>query len=95
MTTLHIVRQSAYATNDFTQCLQIVNKHDAIVFMDDGSYNVTHPAIKEVNDQVTTMAIIEHVNARAIDLTNTSTTAITMTQLVDLTFEADRVITWQ
>lgn len=95
MTTLHIVRQSAYTSNDFAQCLQIVKGSDCIVFIDDGCYNLTHPQIKQISSQVELKAIIEHVNARAINLINTKTTTITMNELVALTFQTDRVITWQ
>ncbi|OUR61379.1 hypothetical protein A9Q74_09425 [Colwellia sp. 39_35_sub15_T18] len=95
MTTLHIVRQSAFTTSDFAQCLQTVKDSDCIVFTDDGCYNLTHPCIKQLSVQVELKAIIEHVNARAINLTNTKATTITMNELVALTFQTDRVITWQ
>ncbi len=95
MNTLHIVRQSAFATNDFTQCIQVLNAADLIVFTDDGCYNLTHQSIKQVSEQVKLMVITEHVNARAIDIVGTKATAITMNDLVALTFQTDRVITWQ
>jgi len=95
MTTLHIVRESAFTTNDFVQCLQTVKDNDCIVFTDDGCYNLTHPCIEQVSVRVELKAISEHVNARAVNLTNTKATAITMNELVALTFQADRVITWQ
>ncbi len=95
MTTLHIVRQSAFATNDFAQCLQVVQNSDLIVFTDDGCYNLTHPSLAQVNEQVELKVIVEHANARALKLASTKAITITMKQLVALTFQADRVITWQ
>ncbi|MCW8863690.1 MAG: sulfurtransferase complex subunit TusB [Colwellia sp.] len=95
MTTLHIVRQSAYATNDFEQCIQVLNDTDLIVFTDDGCYNLTHNCQKRINEQVKQMLIADHAKARAIEFKETKVTAITMDDLVTLTFQADRVITWQ
>ncbi len=95
MTTLHTLRQSAFATNDFTQCIQVLNDADFIVFTDDGCYNLTHPCIRQVSEQVKLMVITEHAKARAIDIAGTKATAIMMNDLVELTFQADRVITWQ
>jgi tRNA 2-thiouridine synthesizing protein B len=95
MTTLHIVRQSAFATNDFAQCIQVLNDTDIIVFTDDGCYNLNHSCIKQVSKRVKKMIITEHASARAIEINNTEVTAIVMAQFVELTFQADRVITWQ
>ena len=95
MTTLHIVRQSAYSTNDFAQCIQVLSDADIIVFTDDGCYNVTHPCTQKVSKDVKLMIISDHATARAIDINDTLVTTITMSDLVELTFQADRVITWQ
>jgi len=53
MTTLHIVRQSAFNTNDFAQCLQILGNNDVIVFIDDGCYNLHHHLTKRLFDNAT------------------------------------------
>lgn len=99
MTTLHIVRQSAFTSNDFAQCLQVCQNSDIIVYTDDGCYCLTHSLISQVSAQVQQKVITDHASARAINLTHALTsskvTAITMKDLVTLTFQAERVITWQ
>ena len=97
MTTLHIVRQSAFNTNDFFQCLQVLGKEDVIVFTDDGCYNLQHNLIDSIDDNknIQLKVIKQHANARAIKINEEIFTKITMTNLVSLTFENDRVITWQ
>lgn len=97
MTTLHIVRQSAFNTNDFSQCLQVLGKKDVIVFIDDGCYNLQHNLINSIDGtkNIQLKVIKQHANARAIIINEEIFTKITMTELVSLTFENDRVITWQ
>jgi len=96
MSTLHLVRQSAFATNDFAQCLNVVNQNDAIVLMDDGCYNVNHTLInnllKQVGDNINLVA--SHAKARAIEA-NKMIKLIEMTDVVTLTFIHSKVITWQ
>jgi len=97
MATLHIVRQSAFNTNDFFQCLQVLGDEDVIVFIDDGCYNLQHNLINSIdsNINIKLKVIEQHANARAITINEEVFTKITMNDLVSLTFENDRVITWQ
>ncbi len=101
MTTLHIVRQSAFNTTDFSQCLQVLCNEDVIVFIDDGCYNLTHPLLDNIDDHIDRSkniqlnVIDQHAKARAITINENLFTRITMNNLVSLTFESDRVITWQ
>tara|TARA_R110001592_G_scaffold408_10_gene2316 strand:- start:3589 stop:3894 length:306 start_codon:yes stop_codon:yes gene_type:complete len=101
MTTLHIVRQSAFNTNDFSQCLHVLGNNDVIVFIDDGCYNLQHNLINNLinsidgTKNIQLKVINQHANARAIIINEEIFTKITMTELVSLTFENDRVITWQ
>ena len=97
MTTLHIVRQSAFTTNDFYQCLQVLGNQDCIVFSDDGCYNVQHELINTISpdQKISVMVIAPHAQARAIKIDESLYTKITMTDLVSQTFENKRVITWQ
>ena len=96
MSTLHLIRQSAFATNDFAQCLSVVNQDDAIVLMDDGCYNVNHALInnlmKQVGDNINIVA--SHAKARAIEA-NKTIKLIEMADVVTLTFTHNKVITWQ
>lgn len=97
MTTLHLVRQSAYNSNDFAQCLHVLGNNDVIVFIDDGCYNLTHNLLNSIdsNKNIQLKVITQHAKARAIIINEALFTKITMTDLVSLTFENNRVITWQ
>lgn len=97
MTTLHIVRQSAFNSDDFAQCLQVLRKNDVIVLIDDGCYNLHHPLISTIeNDTNIQLKVIEkHAIARAIAIDETLYSVIDMNNLVELTLITDRVITWQ
>jgi len=97
MATLHIVRQSAFNTDDFSQCLQVLGNNDVIVFIDDGCYNLQHNLIQSIdsNKNIQLNVIEQHAKARAIAVNEEALTKITMNNLVSLTFENDRVITWQ
>lgn len=102
MATLHIVRQSAFSSNDFAQCLQILGNDDVIALIDDGCYNLKHPLISTIDPSknIQLKVIEQHANARAIMFNEDTVNdeifeKITMKNLVELTFTNDRVITWQ
>ncbi len=95
MTTLHIIRQSAYNTNDFAQCIEALCDDDKIVFIDDGCYNIKHHLIKSIKKNVQLNIIEKHSKARAICIDEAVITKIAMNDLVALTFENKRVVTWQ
>lgn len=97
MPTLHIVRQSAFNTADFAQCVQIILDNDVIAFIDDGCYNLHHPLVKTIQNEANIQlnVIEQHANARAISIDKTVVNVIDMNKLVDLTLTTNRVITWQ
>jgi tRNA 2-thiouridine synthesizing protein B len=98
MTILHIQRTSAFDKNDFAQCVATVQSNDALVFIDDGCYNVTHSlfnTLKSLHADVKVFHIQEHAQARAVKIINSQSQPIAMAQLVELTFEYDSTITWQ
>lgn len=97
MTTLHIVRKSAFNTSDFVQCLQVTEKNDVVVFIDDGCYNLCHDLITKIEqDKSVQLKVIEaHASARGVTINDDICTKISMNELVSLTFTNDRVITWQ
>jgi tRNA 2-thiouridine synthesizing protein B len=97
MATLHIVRKSAFSSNDLAQCLALVIKTDTIVLLDDACYNVNHPLIEQTLSEQPDLAINimkTHAVARAITVID-SIRAIAMKDLVSLTFTYEKVITWQ
>lgn len=99
MSTLHLVRQSAFRTNDFEQCLSIIAPQDTIVLMDDGCYNLQHPLTSSFltyeNNEVTIACIGTHAQGRAIINIQEAVKKIEMAEVVELTFTHKKVITWQ
>lgn len=97
MPTLHIVRQSAFNTADFAQCLQVLRDNDVITFIDDGCYSLRHQLINTINNEANIQlnVIEKHAQARGISIDETLFSVIDMSDLVDLTLSTNRVITWQ
>jgi len=97
MPTLHIVRQSAFNSDDFAQCLQVLRNNDVIVFIDDGCYNLHHKLINTIDSEadVKLKVVGKHALARAITIDEALYTVINMNNLVELTLTTNRVITWQ
>lgn len=98
MTILHIQRTSAFDKNDFAQCVLSIKPDDALIFIDDGCYNVSHPlfvTFKEHSPEVNVYHIKTHAQARGLNVSCSVSTPITMEQLVDLTFRYNSSITWQ
>ncbi len=97
MTTLHIVRQSAFNNDDFAQCLQVLRYNDVIAFIDDGCYNLHHSLINTIDSEanIQLKVIGKHAQARAITVDEALYTIINMNNLVELTLTTNRVITWQ
>lgn len=98
MTILHIQRTSAFNKNDFAQCVLSIKHGDALVFIDDGCYNVNHSlfvTFKAQNPEINVYHIKTHAQARGVNVPCSLSTPITMEQLVDLTFKYSSSITWQ
>lgn len=96
MATLHIVRQSAFNTNDFAQCINVLCFGDVIALLDDGCYNLQHTLINNIQNKNIQISILEeHAQARAVNIDESRFSKISMDDLVSMTFSNDRVITWQ
>ncbi len=96
MSTLHMVRQSAFTSSSFKQCLQLALAGDCIVFIDDGCYCVTHPLFEQLvqSGSLALYIINEQAKARGIPL-HDKVEPIDMSDLVEITFKTDNAITWQ
>ena len=98
MSTLHLVRQSAFSSTDFQQCLSVLGQLDSIVLMDDGCYNLKHTLmtslLKRAGNKININVISTHAQARAIE-TIATVSYIDMADVVELTFNHNKVITWQ
>ena len=96
MSILHIVRRSAFETNDFYQCIEMLQSTDTLVFTDDGCYNLDHSLLAEVQNILADKAIhalTTHCQARAIN--SSGINAIEMSTFVSLCFTAKATMTWQ
>ncbi len=99
MSTLHLIRTANYTAPHFESALRILNESDAIVFIDDGCYNLNHPLmqseqVKKLENNQRIFTIETHCIARAV-IINTHYTTIDMSALVDLSFDYKKVMTWQ
>jgi len=98
MSMLHLVRTSAFQANDFEQCLQLVQKGDTIVLLDDGCYNLNHTLWQQALSKVSLSAlyIIEaHAQARAIAIDKEKINSLSLTSLMTLICETEKSVTWQ
>tara|TARA_B110000091_G_scaffold177059_1_gene192183 strand:+ start:779 stop:1054 length:276 start_codon:yes stop_codon:yes gene_type:complete len=91
MTLLHLVRKSAFETSDFQQCIDTLAFGDQVVLLDDGCYNMRHTLMNKLTE---VMVIKLHADARAIRI-KAGTLAISMEDLIELTFHHNSVVTWQ
>jgi len=91
MTLLHLVRKSAFETSDFQQCIDTLAFGDQVVLLDDGCYNIRHKLMSKLTE---VMVIKVHADARALNI-QAGTLAISMEDLIELTFKHNSVITWQ
>lgn len=97
MAILHIVRNSGFQSDELQQCLAIIGEGDVLALIDDGSYNVSHPALTNTQSQFPGLEVkvmAHHASARTIAIPN-SIDAISNNDLVQLTFQLDRTMTWQ
>lgn len=94
MNTLHIIRSSAFNSNDLQQALSLASENDSIVFTDDGVYNLNHPLLNEHHTH-TLYCVEQHLVARGINNNLAAAKLISMAQLVELTLTHKPVITWQ
>ena len=93
MTILHILRTSAFTTNQLTNCLTSMSEGDDLVLMDDGCYSLPHPSLNKLNRSF--YIIEEHAIARAVNIDSDKIKAITLSEFLALTFNHKSTITWQ
>ena len=95
---LHLVRTSAFQTNDFQQCLNVLQSTDTIVLLDDGCYNLSHDLWQEASNKIalTALYIIEaHAQARAITIDKNKINSLSLDALMTLICKTEKSVTWQ
>jgi len=96
MAILHLVRGSAFNDQNLSQCLSLANKEDAIIFIDDGVYNLAHSLLSKNENQHFSFFVIEHhFVARGLKNQSNNIKSITMNELVALALTYKQTITWQ
>jgi len=96
MSILHIIRNSAFESDDFRLCIQNAKKDDSVLLMDDGCYNLCHSLWQLLENKVNNLYVIkEHAQARAVDSSNIKISTISIADIFPLTFQSKTVITWQ
>ena len=93
MSNLHIVRSSAFQSSQLQQCLLMLHNDDRVFLIDDGAYNVNHPLLVQLNNQILVLDV--HLSARNITLTKANQISASYIDLVTETENAENVITWQ
>ena len=96
MTTLHLVRTSSFADDNFQNALTAASAEDGLVLLDDGCYALHAKELiaNLVQKDLALFIVASHLKARGIE-SPLAARLIAMTELVDLTFSYQRVITWQ
>ena len=92
MSTLHIIRTSAFVDNKLKQCTDLLHSDDRVCLIDDGAYNTNHSLISAIANKVS--VIKDHLVARNVS-PNEAITIIEYSDLVTATINAEKVITWQ
>ena len=97
MTTLHLVRCSAFKNTILDNCLSVLNKEDTLVLLDDGAYNLQHPVLQQVlkiipQDQL--IVVKNHAQARGI-IVDKQLPAIALSDVIELSLKSAQSITWQ
>jgi len=98
MSTLHLVRTSAFQTNDFEQCLNVIQSNDTIVLLDDGCYNLNHDLWQQALDKIVISAlyiVAAHAQARAISVDDREVSSLSLEALMSLICETEKSVTWQ
>lgn len=95
MAILHIVRNSAFNDNKLNLCLSIISDKDTLFLIDEGVYNIAHPKLIKRLGTIDVYALKEHLVARGLELNDTFIQKADYKLLVELSDNAEKVITWQ
>ena len=97
MTTLHLVRCSAFKSHTINNCLSVLGGEDMVILLDDGVYNLQHPVLQQFQTVIpdsNLLVIQQHALARGVKLMSEHQ-AIELSELIKLSLETAQSITWQ
>jgi tRNA 2-thiouridine synthesizing protein B len=97
MSTLHIIRRLESSHSSITNSIALLAEGDAVVLIDDGTYNINNMIYKNIckvipSDNIHVIA--KHAQARGLAIPG-NISAITMKELLDLSLSTTQSITWQ
>ena len=94
---LHIINRSPFISTNFNNCLQMVNKGDCLVLIEDGVFAVTGPfrqQLENLTDIITIGVLQEDLSARGLKNQITALPTINYVQFVELTEQFYPSLTW-
>ena len=91
---LHLIRCSAFSSNQLENCLETILLGDTIVLLDDGCYSINHSSLLDITAKGNVFVVTEHIIARGIE-PSLNINRISLTELTELMFSHQSVVTWQ
>jgi len=101
MSTLHIIRASAFSNNTVKNSIALLKGTDKILLIDDGVYNLNHAVLGEMTHLISKQQLFvigAHIQARGVKCSATESelfTNITIDDVVELSLSVSQNITWQ
>jgi tRNA 2-thiouridine synthesizing protein B len=94
LTILHLIRCSAFSSNQLENCLATLAEVDSIVLLDDGCYSMVHRCLIDNIAKGNVYIVTEHATARGLE-PPLKINNISLTELTELMFSHHSVVTWQ
>ena len=91
MSTLHIVNKTG---QPLSLCLRSTGPNDAIIFIEDGVYNLPEILLKSIHINQPVFALKDDCSARGLDIGDSSVDCISMDQFVALTEKHTKTLSW-
>ena len=89
--TLHLIQKSPFTHSVLKDCLNIINRNDTILLMQDGVLACQHSLLHNIKH--TTYALSDDLNARSLQARG-NIQPIDYKDFVDLCASSTRVISW-
>lgn len=96
MSSLHLLRTSAYSSADFLECIGLLKPSDDLILLDDGCYNINHTLLIEAQKKLFNTPYVVNLHMQARGLSNhNKLNELELSQLLELGFKHKNIITWQ
>lgn len=93
MSTLHIVANSPYRTDDLRRCLSLATPGDAILLIEDGVIGVNQPELENLPD-IACFVLLPDLAARGLQLEYADMTSVDYAGFVDLVCQHRNSVTY-